>query len=518
MRSSISVVSYGGKTVPKSKTKKIKNSYYIVGDPKIKNSGECYKVEGKYHRFNNGYIEYDYEKGEYVLIHKNTLREGIVDFDEEKQEFVIGTFSPNTSKNISLVPDEASGKKNLCISEEVAKKGKFRERLLTGFFYNRTIKNANWFSKIGKAPISKSSLVYESRFASSLTEIEYNKNFKPKEESKQLNILGDFLEKHGMTFGVEFETTLGYIPERLCYKYGLIPLRDGSIAGLEYVTIPLGGRKGLYALKEICAEMNKRTKYDHSCALHIHIAGLSRTENSVLSAFILSVLVQDEQFLLQPAYKKGGSRTQNKDYCKPLPTSSIFSKLPSKITADKITVWFNKVFKFISDGSDYSKYKNNLSNVETHPSDPAGDRKWQIHSRYFWINFVPLLFGNKKTLEFRHHNITNDFNKIVCFLVNCATFIWTAENCKDQLFDDSSELFSKLIKKPHDSNNILLQNLVKSENCNLLKISEHVDIYNSIRKNIMRDLNEKGDIIAKTEKSSDKNYYVKGALSKTFWN
>lgn len=509
------IKTYTGKTAPKSACKKIKNSYYLVGDPSIKDSGECYFVEGKYHRFNNGYIEFDHNLNTYVLIHKTTLREGIVDFDEEGNEFIMGMFSPDISSNVQIVKDIDNPSLEICLNESVAKKGKFRERLSTGTFFNRKLKNATWFNKITKAPISKNSLPYESRFVSKLTESEHAKSFKPEYTSKELNNLGDFLQSNNITFGLEFETTIGYIPERLCYKYGLIPLRDGSIEGIEYVTIPLSGRNGLYALKEICRELSKRTKHDFTCALHLHMGGLSRKEDSILSAFILSCLTQEEQFLMQPDYKRGGSKVQKQDYCAPLPVKNIFNKLPEKIEKSDIINWFKKVFHFVSDGRTYESYKNNLEYIETHPSDPSGRSKWNIRSRYFYLNFVPLIFGNKKTLEFRHHHITNDFNKIVNFLFNCSLFIWTAENCKESLFDEKSELFSKLIKRKNQSTSILIENLLKhTGNSKLVNISKYHLEYIEIRKNVMSKLSAKGDIKATTEKAFDKDY---DKLSSSFW-
>ncbi|AGO48930.1 amidoligase enzyme [Cellulophaga phage phi14:2] len=509
------VKTYTGKTAPKSKCKRIKNSYYLVGDPSVKDSGECYFVEGKYHRFNNGYIEYDHSLSKYVLIHKTTLREGIVDYDEEGNEFISGMFSPDISSNVQIVTNSDTGSKEICISEEIAKKGKFRERLSTGTFFDRTIKNATWFNRITKAPVSKSSLPYESRFVSKLTEAEHTKSFKPEYNSVQLNRFGDFLQNNGITFGLEFETTAGYIPERLCYKYGLIPLRDGSIEGLEYVTIPFSGRNGLYALKEITKELSKRTKNDFTCALHLHIGGLSRTEESVLSAFILSCLTQDEQFLMQPDYKRGGSKVQKQDYCAPLPVKNIFSKMPEVIKPENVTTWFKKVFNFVSDGKSYDSYKGTLDNIETHPSDPSGRSKWNIRSRYFYLNFVPLIFGNKKTVEFRHHHITTDFDKIMNLIFNCALFVWTAENCKDSLFNDKSELFSKLIKRKNQSTATLVENFLKYDgHSSLMEIGKrHID-YVEIRKTVMSELSAAGDVKAVKEKAHDALY---NELGSDFW-
>ena len=43
---------------------------------------------------------------------------------------------------------------------------------------------------------------------------------------------------------------IGYIPQEICYRDGLIPLRDGSISGLEYSTVILKGNKGINLLQQ----------------------------------------------------------------------------------------------------------------------------------------------------------------------------------------------------------------------------------------------------------------------------
>ena len=43
------------------------------------------------------------------------------------------------------------------------------------------------------------------------------------------------------TFGIEFETAGGFLPQHRLYELGLIPLRDGSITGIEFATVVLKG-------------------------------------------------------------------------------------------------------------------------------------------------------------------------------------------------------------------------------------------------------------------------------------
>lgn len=502
------VTTFTGLKEKRSDCKRIKGEFYKVGDINIKDSGECYLVEGKFHRFNNGYIEYDYESESYVLKHKNTLRYGIVDF--VKGQRVMGFFTPNITKNIILYNSENI----LCLSEEIANKGGFKERYADGIFYDGTSKPDNWYTKIGKAPISKSSLPYDSRFVTSIVKESYDNLYNPEMNSSNINKLGDFLERNEITFGLEFETVKGYIPDRITHKLGLIPLRDGSISGLEYVTIPMSGKKGLYAVKEICEVLAKRTSFDHNCALHLHLGGVSREKSSILSTFILGCLIQDEMMLLQPSYKKGGSGLKDKDYCKLLPIKRIFGNLPKIIDKSNLDRSFSSLFNFISDGTPFERYDSSLNNVESHPSDPSGQRKWQIMSRYFWLNFVPITFGNKKTVEFRHHTCTNDFEKIINFIFLCAAFIVCSEKYKDEILNNESEIYNKLLKSPNKSIETILTFLEKKGDNDISDLVKRSLEYNSIRKSIMEAMTEEKDFLGITEHEYDCKYEE---LDQKFW-
>ena len=68
------------------------------------------------------------------------------------------------------------------------------------------------------------------------------------------------------TFGIEFETSAGFMPEEECFKTGLIPLRDGSIGACEYSTIVLKGGVGLDLLRKQAETLKRYTVFDkESC-------------------------------------------------------------------------------------------------------------------------------------------------------------------------------------------------------------------------------------------------------------
>ena len=88
---------------------------------------------------------------------------------------------------------------------------------------------------------------------------------------------------------------------------------------------------------------------------------------------------------------------------------------------DSIEVLYN----FLSDGN--ADWDNSFT--KPHPNDPRRDRKWEVHSRYYFVNFINMLFGkNIKTVEFRVHNATTNIDKLVNWLYICMAILNYAEN------------------------------------------------------------------------------------------
>jgi len=442
------VKTYKGKNLEKSKCRKIQNDYYEIGDNNIEGSGGCYKVNGRYHRFNNGLIEFDHENKSYVLVNKQLLTRGIVSINKD-DSFILGFFSPNPTKNIKVVVDNFNVTN--CIDEETLG-SKYSEHLNTGNFYKKDEMSKSSFNKIGKAPVDKNSLNYDSRFVTKMIEKSYNQYYKvPSVKNQMVEELGILLEKNKITFGLEFETSKGYLPDRLCYKHGIVALRDGSISGLEYVTVPLDGRKGLYNVMEICKLLKKRTDYDFTCALHLHLGGLKRDVDNILSINNIANMLEEDMYSLQPLSKKiSTDYGKNKNYSGPMnctPLSIMMSDTDKPLPKLK-KLAFDSLFKHLSGGYSFSDFGNDLEKIQNHPKDPNGTSKWNIRSRYVWFNMIPIIFTNKQTVEFRQHNNTFDFFKIYNFMLSSAIMVMAANKLEDK-FNNPKFLksFSKLNSK-----------------------------------------------------------------------
>ena len=404
------VITIKGEELPISQCRKFNKLYYKLGDINIQNSGDCYLINGKCYREETGLIVYNYSIKEYVILNDNLLQ-GVVDVADGN--LIIGYFNNNTK--YSKITDK-NGKSHWLYNVEIFNNNKeYREHLSTGNFYHISTLQAWKFNKIEFPNKNyKYSLPYDSKGIIGNNLKNYNENYNP-EISQNIKNYAPLLEN--LSFGLEFETTKGHIPDRVLNQYGLIPLRDGSISGIEYVTVPMEGEKGLQCTADILKELKKRTSYsDETCSLHLHLGNIPRTKEFILAFFKVGMKIQDEMFQMFPLYKKYNYHIKNKNYSAPLPTFEILSQLDPVIDSRNIDENFGVLYKYLSMGQDFKSVGNNLENVLSHPADPNGNQKWLVKCRYFLYNLVPLIFGNKQTIEFRIHTPTYDVNKILPFI------------------------------------------------------------------------------------------------------
>ena len=404
------VITIKGEELPISQCRKFNKLYYKLGDINIQNSGDCYLINGKYYREETGLIVYNYSIKEYVILNDNLLQ-GVVDV--VAGNLIIGYFNNNTK--YSKITDK-NGKSHWLYNVEIFNNNKeYREHLSTGNFYHISTLQALKFNKIEFPNKNyKYSLPYDSKGIIGNNLKNYNENYNP-EISQNIKNYAPLLEN--LSFGLEFETTKGHIPDRVLNQYGLIPLRDGSISGIEYVTVPMEGEKGLQCTADILKELKKRTSYsDETCSLHLHLGNIPRTKEFILAFFKAGMKIQDEMFQMFPLYKKYNYHIKNKNYSAPLPTFEILSQLDPIIDSRNIDENFGILYKYLSMGQEFKSVGNSLDNVLSHPADPNGNQKWLVKCRYFLYNLVPLIFGNKQTIEFRIHTPTYDVNKILPFI------------------------------------------------------------------------------------------------------
>ena len=419
--SNINVVTVSGKTLPRIKCRYISNQYYEIGE-------DCFLMEdGKWHRKGNGKIEYDFELNKYVLLDISSMLRGIVDIDA-KGSFVLGYFSPNPAKNAQLTNREYGNIR--CLNEDIPKKAGYKEHIASGVFYNDL--DAKTLNKKGIEGRYSFQLEYSSAPKIQIFNGAYLENYQKKNDKdcSFAKELGD------SSYGFEFETENGFIPERFLFRNGLIPVKDGSLRHdhlepYEYTTIPLSGEKGVSTLVDIAELLNKYTTTGHRCSLHLHIGGFKRTESLIVGMHKLMIRIQDELFDMFPPNYKFTSKNgfKQKDYCAPV-KGIRFSK------EDSIRDKFMKIVAHFAGGN--TNFRG--FGVDNHPRDRANSRKWDIVERYFICNFVPVLWGPTGTFEFRVHPPTQNISKIINWLFICNAIVKFADKYQKELADDSMNM------------------------------------------------------------------------------
>ena len=481
------VITINNETLPISTCRKFEAGYYKIGDNKVEDSGDCFFVGGKYYRIETGQIVFDHEVGEHVL--KNELiTHGILNF--EKDGYKLGYFTI-TDKNVKVNTPTGS---YLAFNEDIFKLNKaYREKLSNGEYYHIDLLDSKEFNKIKVPPQEyKTSLPYDSKdvlndFLQIYKDLDVPVNTTI---NKYAHVLRD------LTFGVEFETIAGFVPNRQLNNLGLIPLRDGSIAGIEYVSVPLSGAKGLQTVVNISEVLKKKTKYNNTCALHVHLGNVPRTKEFILAFFILTCFIQDDIYKMFPLYKKYNFRVKNKNYSKPYPIFDLISRMDPEINDKNINKNFDVLFSYLSMGQSFAEYGNDLSKVVSHPADPEGHQKWNIRTRYYLHNLIPLIFGNKTTIEFRIHTPTFDANKILPFIFMNSLLVNFVKDNTDNILKGKGFLTNF-----GDLRN-LLSNVIYNEPAKYDNMKPfHDDLISYIDGRVQKteDQNRQGNILGKEE-------------------
>ena len=409
------VTTVSGKVIPRNQCRFIQKEYHEI-------NVDCFLMpDNRWYRLNNGKIAFDHENGGYVIIEGTALTEGIVGVKSDG-EFIYGLFSANPIKNIVVngIP---------CISEEILSGMKLEESILTGQFHSAGTMSSS-ASKKGIKSRYSFDLDYSAGPKIKLFSDAYNSvpentsdagmNIKFAKFAKELN---------GKTFGFEFETSNGMIPERHLFRNGLIPLRDGSlkhdgIEPFEYATIPLKGVSGVASLVKTAALMQKYTDISKQCSLHLHVGSYAPSKEFVVAQHRVMLRIQDELYSMFPSNYKYTSENgfKQKDYCAPIKNVRL-------LKGNTVDQNFDSLYNYYSGGNgrfvDFG-YCN-------HPKDEGNRAKWQVSERYLVTNIIPFIWGKYTTLEWRVHPPTQNIHKILNWLFICNGIMAYVEKYKTQI-------------------------------------------------------------------------------------
>lgn len=385
-----------------------KKECIIINGEYYQKNVDCFNIDGRWFRKGNPRIYFNDVEQQWKKINSNVI-EGIIDFDEVNLGYKFGMFEKAFEGDYFI---ESNYGKFVVCNKDVFNKIPKIFSAQEGSFYDLKRAFLRGYEKekdrLGTAYIYSFDRLYNSEnLIDTFAQVDNSKYTK---KLIKTNGYDKIIDKY--SFGFEIETSAGIIPEYRCKELGLIPLRDGSISGHEYTTIPMKGIEGVNLLANQMEQIKDSCSIGRDCSVHLHLGGYPLEERKILNLYNLCYSLQDEIGLLFPyyVYKTSKYKSNGKDYCK---------KLPKKIDS------MNILYNFLSDG--HSDWDGDLT--RPHPSDPRRDRKWEVHSRYYYCNFINMLFGDKiKTVEFRVHNATTNVGKLINWLYICMAILNYAEN------------------------------------------------------------------------------------------
>lgn len=288
-----------------------------------------------------------------------------------------------------------------------------------------------------------------------------------------------------VTFGAELETINGTLPQHLLNKYGIIICKDGSIRNRdgayppEYVTVPLSGAKGVQTLRNVAHEIGKRSDININCSYHLHMGNLNVDRMFIVTMFKLCTKIQDDVFAMFPYYKTNPNGIKEKNYCKKLP-QNITNVYEKGDINTFINDTYTDIFSFLSGGikCDDTFNRNNRRS-------PWPEGKWNIKTRYYWINFVNLLFSKRDTVEFRIHTPTLNPDKIVNWLFICNAICKFAQKYPKLCVTNEEVKFTDVLRYYAQNSSTIYAH----------KLSENlIDYYNNRCKMFAKDLKNRDHI------------------------
>lgn len=416
-----SVTTYDGTTAPRKDCRFIKGDYYLK-------NAQCFFIDGKWYRINSGYIVFDHEVKSWIL--RSTaysLKTGIVYISPDCTNIERGAFTANLDKNVLI--RMSNGDFETAIDYKMLDANPMIEESVSGIYYfkkDESKLSSRFTTKL--KPNKDGFYTFPFNYGSDELLDTFSTSFREKFVGKLLSSDAyKYLEDY--TFGVEFETERGAIPERFLMPNGLIACRDGSIAGFEYTTIPLNGESGIMAIKKNCELLSKYCSCSPNESLHIHIGNYPKTLKNIAALYRLALLLQEEIYTMFPYFYIDTAQFKRKSYCGPLPRYELES-------TDALEI-FSGLYYFLSNGNTFgSRFPTGA-----HPMDRSGQHKWDISPRYLWMNVIPLIWGKRGTVEFRCHTPTLDSQKVINWLFIVVSILkYAKKHTKDLVSSPYTEL------------------------------------------------------------------------------
>lgn len=250
-----------------------------------------------------------------------------------------------------------------------------------------------------------------------------------------------FKETGGLqySFGIEFETSQGLVPNKLLEDLGLSAVGDRSIGAAEYVTPPLQGDAGVRLLRGMCNVLNGHTLVDDRCGLHVHVGSLfkptiknptpsavqspSFSKQYLINIINLCAYIEEELYKAMPA-----SRKPTLYHCHSI---KRFAGINQKNFSENLGAFIFGPKEMWVDAKgnavplfEFSDYK--LGQDGRNKDSRVG--AWD-DGRYKWLNLIHSYTNSRiKTTEFRIFSPTTVFEKTYAYLLLSLALVWCADN------------------------------------------------------------------------------------------
>lgn len=413
----VRVTTTSGKKVLKSECCTINGEYFIKDK-------EAVKIGTTWFIIGDPRIFYDYASQSWRKTRGVNIAKGVVGYDSQNLP-IYGAFEVDHTRNIEVFSLSPTGElKNSILYMDKA-------LMPPTISYNRNL--GIWEDTKGLRTLVKEvekvlsntigNGVYNYTFPQEYSSSKHLKRFLdyPRKPDTEYPLNREDIAEFGdFSFGLEFETSAGKISQDNCFNLGLIPLRDGSISGIEYTTIPMKGPEGFNLLLNQIKALQNSASFDKNCSLHLHLGGYPVEAKSIWALYKLLVIIEPQIARIMPAFafNSGRFKSKGKDYCTKLHKMSSFEDYYTYCSGDRMR--FDGCLTY------------------PHPMDEEDRAKWNIHARYVWANLINMLFKKQgKTVEFRIHAPSFNVQKIINWMFICSGILQFAMKKEDFLLKAS---------------------------------------------------------------------------------
>ena len=378
------------------------------------------------------YLEYFFPGSDEVSLYGSLIKHVIL--NKNSEETLRFNFLP-IHKNLASEIDSNNIDRNLLISDEVF--DIIEETSTLGDSVKSIIKHFNRdttesYFRQAKARYGYPYSISDMSYAYQMLYKEYPIKTKANESD---TLLAELINP--FSFGVEIETSEGIVDMVSLLKNNFVFLRDGSLdGGLEYTSLPLKGADGIAKLRNFCASLAE-CSINEFCSLHIHLGGVNLSKEEVVSLYKTVFQCQQELFDFVPSYKRSSKyfarKAEYKDHCKPLKSLGLYQE-------ENVNQMYRSIYNFVTMNGQFGNQDDVDEDDEEYFGEDEGQvNKWNKLSRYHHLNLLNW-FEKGSTIEFRLHEPTTNYQKIVSWLLIISAITKYAKKYSNQIINNELKI------------------------------------------------------------------------------